>query len=352
MTKDDESDKTECPICCEEYPSSVFFGCNRCQSMACENCQKSYLLNLAKSGRKIRSTCLNQRCGFFNPHVFAPFRDEVQSVRPKYIPLCTKMQTLTQLIALLEVRDKTPCCGKDFTTDKCMVIHCQCNEDVIFCGFCGRYECDVDQHSIDDHVCQCRQNPNPVQRLGGSWFKSPYPRMQDFDFHKLTDRIQIVNAWLHQYYVVNGRAHLDELLRDNTQQLLDAVGSIYIKDKEKTILYVETGRVNVRFVHKVSALFPVLGFYYIKELPVPADERENRIRALSVHVRELWERLGANLLTNIRYNFELFDGFTDQLLALSEQRMVHLLTIAVSIVEDVDEPTILFSTTASGMVRL
>ena len=105
-------------------------------------------------------------------------------------------------------------------------------------------------------------------------------------------------------------------------------------------------------VHGFSQLFSAFEKLFIKELPTPADERENRMNRVKEHVRDLWERLGNKVLLDRRYNFELFNGFTDQLLALSEQRMVHVLTIALSVVEESDEPTILFSTRPGGQIRL
>ena len=87
-------------------------------------------------------------------------------------------------------------------------------------------------------------------------------------------------------------------------------------------------------------------------MPMPADERENRMKRVSEDVRDMWERLGNKVLLDRRYNFDLFNGFTDQLLELSEQRMVHFLTIALSVMDESDEPTILFSTRPGGQIRL
>lgn len=355
--RDDESiesedgGKRECPICCEEHLESSFYGCQMCETIACVNCQKSFLVGQAKTGRHIRSTCLKKECGFYNPHTIAPFQDVIKAARPKPRLPSTKPADIKQLIEYLHNYAKTPCCSEDYTTDDCMTIECRCG--AFYCGFCGQFEYEIFwQDSIEDHTPQCRRNDNPVQ-YDTVWhsFKSPYPHGRDFDYHQLREKIKFVNHWLNDYSTSNGVSNLNASLFDN-RQLLDAVAGVHIKDREKTILYFKSGNVCVRYVHGLSKLFSVFETLFIKELPTPADERENRMNRVKEHVRDLWERLGNKVLLDRRYNFELFNGFTDQLLALSEERMVHVLTIALSVVEESDEPTILFSTRPGGQIRL
>lgn len=300
------------------------------------------MIKQATSGGKIRSTCLNQRCGFLNRTIYSDFEDEIAFARPKPRPALPRPMNFTELIEYLENLDKTPCCSEDFTTDKCMTIHCRCGVD--FCGFCKRFEYEVDQDSIDVHVTQCRLNHNTVQRLDNTdWFKSPFPDGNDFDYHVLRKRVKFVNSWLDE-----GDRVVDILTRYD-KPLLDAIAGVYIKDRNKTILHIKNKKVCVRYVNGLSQLFSVFEKLFIKELPTPANERDVRMNAVSELVREMWERLGHKVLLDRRYNIELFNNFTDQLLALPEQRMVHVLTIALSVIEESDEPTILFSATNGGI---